>query len=106
MPCAIINSILEFLSGLFAILAAVYWYRSANGQIPEKINMAAAPAGEYIHVDTSSLNKLAECLNKQAQNSKTDAMYAFLCAISQSMYYLVSFFCHVKILQKLFCHID
>lgn len=84
---------LQFISAIFALVAAYYWNRSTSIEIsPNEIKIATGICDGYVHVDATPINKLANSLKEQAIVSKLAARYAFLCAFFQAISLLLQLF--------------
>lgn len=87
--------VIEFLSALFAILAAYYWYQSSKVSIPQKFTLTAhstrdALGGGYPNVstvDTRELNALGNSLIDQGKLNSKAAAFSFCSAFLQAVYF-------------------
>lgn len=98
---AILGNILDIMTGITAIIAAVFWFKSAKIETPESFvihvvkpdrnPMGGNPmGGTYMgHAYSENLVKLAEALKKQSKLSAIAAGFAASSAIILSISIIV-----------------
>jgi len=72
----IIQLFADGAAAVFALVAAVFWYRSAKVPLPEQIRVGSAPVDGYVHTYSKDLEDLGKALKDQAEDSRSAAKAA------------------------------
>lgn len=94
MPLDPISWVLQAVSAAFALSAGIYWLRSSQTEIPDKINNMdyGTIGGDRTEAEDDDLDKLTSGLTKQSALSAKAAFCACISAVSQAIYFILSFF--------------